>query len=120
MSECVIYDVNLENLLEVNSLNEMILKFDVSIKNSRLTKTYHYNSKQQELYDLIKELYEIKGYGYRRISDILINDGYRTIRSNKPILPNYVHSIYKKGKIRENRINREFDSYLHNIKLFRN
>ena len=83
VSECVIYDVNFDNVLEINSLNEMILKFDVSIKNSRLTKTYHYNSKQQELYDLIKELYEIKGYGYRRISDILINDGYRTIRSNK-------------------------------------
>jgi len=120
VSECVIYDVNLDNVLKINSLNEMILKFDVSIKNSKLTKTYHYNSKQQELYDVIKKLYEVKGYGYRRISDILINDGYRTIRSNKSILPNYVHSIYKKGKIRENRINREFDSYLHNIKLFRN
>lgn len=97
----------------MNTMEEMILKFDVSIKNSKLTKTYHYSLKQYRLY-------EVKGYGYRRISDFLINEGYRTIRSNKPILPNYAHSIYKKGKIRENRINREFDSYFHNIKLFKN
>ena len=61
VSECVTYNVNLDNILEVNLLNEMILKFDVSIKNSRLTKTYHYNSKQQELYDLIKELLQSFG-----------------------------------------------------------
>ena len=97
--------------MKMNTMEEMILKFDVSIKNSKLTKTYHYSPKQHHLYEVIKELYEVKGYGYRRISDFLINEGYRTIRSNKPILPNYVHSIYKKGKIRENRINREFDSY---------
>ena len=96
------------------------MKFDVSLKSSKLTKTYHYNSQQQRLYDVVKELHEIKGFGYRRISDFLINEGFRTIQSNKPILPNYVYSIYKKGKIRENRINREFDSYYHNIRLFVN
>lgn len=98
-------------------MNELILKFDVSTKSSKLTKTYHYNSQQQHLFEVIKELYEVKGYGYRRISHFLIEENYRTIRSNKPILPNYVYSIYKKGKIRENRINREFKTHYGNFRV---
>ena len=35
---------------------------------------------------------------------------YRSIRSNKILKNNYIYSIYYKGKIRENRINRKFDS----------
>ena len=96
------------------------MKFDVSLKSSKLTKTYHYTSQQQQLYDVIKELYEVKGYGYRRISHYLINNGFRTVRSNKPILQNYVYSIYKKGKIREERINRNFNCFIHNIHFFQN
>ena len=36
--------------------------------------------------------------------------GYRSVRTNSILKNNYIYSIYKKGKIRENRINREFES----------
>ena len=31
---------------------------------------------------------------------------------------NYIYSIYYKGKIRENRINREFDSEISDVKFY--
>ena len=62
------------------------------------------------MYRLIKFLKEERGIGYRRISHILTERGYRSIRTNSILKNNYIYSIYKKGKIRENRINREFDS----------
>ena len=61
---------------------------------------------------MVKFLKEQKGLGYRRISHILFTKGYRTVRSKKPIMNNYVYSIYSKGKIRENRIERSFKSTL--------
>ena len=73
---------------------------------------YHYNTYQTKLYRMVKFLKEQKGLGYRRISHILFTKGYRTVRSKKPIMNNYVYSIYSKGKIRENRIERSFESTL--------
>ena len=60
------------------------------------------------MYRLIKFLKEERGIGYRRISHILTEKGYRSIRTNSILKNNYIYSIYKKGKIRESRINREF------------
>ena len=105
-------------LFNSNRLDSVYLKFLISCKTTKLTNIYHYDTKQQHIYDVVKELKEIKGYGYRRISHYLIERGYKTVRSNKPILPNYVYSIYKKGKIREERINREYDYLIHNVRLF--
>ena len=56
----------------------------------------------------------IKGYkednltpiGYRKISQIFNDEGLKTPR-NTEFSNSKVHSIYKKGKIREERINRE-------------
>jgi hypothetical protein len=56
----------------------------------------------------------IKGYkednltpiGYRKISQIFNEEGLKTPRGSI-FKNNHVHSIYKKGKIREERINRE-------------
>jgi hypothetical protein len=56
----------------------------------------------------------IKGYkednltpiGYRKISQIFNVEGLKTPRGST-FKNNHVHSIYKKGKIREERINRE-------------
>ena len=56
----------------------------------------------------------IKGYkednltpiGYRKISQIFNEEGLKTPRGST-FKNNHVHSIYKKGKIREERINRE-------------
>ena len=86
----------------------IIFSFKITIITSKLTKTSHYNKKQQKLYDKIKELKEVEGLGYRRISHRLKELGIKSSRSNKELKFNYVYGIYKKGKIRENRINREF------------
>jgi hypothetical protein len=82
--------------------------FTITITTSKLTKTSHYNKKQQKIFDTIKYLKEEEGLGYRKISHRLKEMGMKSIRSNKELKYNYVFSIYKKGKIRENRINREF------------
>ena len=46
---------------------------------------------------------------------ILCEKGFTTVRSNKPILNNYVHSIYKRGKTREERINRGYESTIQDM-----
>ena len=109
------------NLSQNNSIfdcdKDIILEFKLDIISSKLTKTTHYNSYQQKLYRLIKFLKEERNLGYRRISRILFEKNYRSIRSNKILKNNYIYSIYYKGKIRENRINREFDSEISDVKL---
>ena len=67
------------------------------------------------MYRLIKFLKEERGIGYRRISHILTDKGYRSIRTNSILKNNYIYSIYKKGKIRESRIERSFDSKIDNL-----
>ena len=109
------------NLSQNNSIfdcdKDIILEFKLDIISSKLTKTTHYNSYQQKLYRLIKFLKEERNLGYRRISRILFEKNYRSIRSNKILKHNYIYSIYYKGKIRENRINREFDSIISDVKM---
>ena len=87
----------------------------IVVKSSSLTSLHHYNNKQQQLYVTIKHLKEIKVYGYRRIGQILCERGFTTVRSNKPILNNHVHSIYKRGKTREERINRGYESTIQDM-----
>ena len=109
------------NLDQNNSIlvddKDIILEFKLNIISSNLTKTTHYTSYQQKLYRLIKFLKEERGIGYRRISRILFEKNYRSIRSNKILKHNYIYSIYYKGKIRENRINRKFDSEISDVKM---
>ena len=106
---------NNSNLFDVK---DIILDFKLNIISSKLSKTTHYNSYQQKLYRLIKFLKEERNLGYRRISRILFEKNYRSIRSNKILKNNYIYSIYYKGKIRENRINRKFDSEISDVKIF--
>ena len=98
-------------------VESILFSFDLIIRTSKLTKTSHYNSYQQKLYRLIKFLKEERNLGYRRISRILFEKNYRSIRSNKILKHNYIYSIYYKGKIRENRINREFESEISDVKM---
>ena len=91
-------------------VESILFSFDLIIRTSKLTKTTHYNSYQHKLYRLIKFLKEERGIGYRRISHILTEKGYRSVRTNSILKNNYIHSIYKKGKVRESRIERSFDS----------
>jgi len=95
-----------------------MMTFTICIKTSTLTKTTHYTGYQQKLFDEIKRLKEIEGYGYKRISYILYDKGYRSIRTDSILRHNYVYSIYKKGKVREKRLNREFKTVVKNIMVY--
>lgn len=96
-------------LLDDYKLN---LSFTLLLQSSSLSNIHHYNYDQKKLYRLIKFLKDERGIGYRRISHILYDKGFRTIRSNKPIQNNYVYSIYSKGKIREERLSRSYESLI--------
>ena len=108
----VLVDKN-DMLLDDYKLN---LSFTLLIQSSSLSNIHHYNYDQKKLYRLIKFLKEERGIGYRRISHILYDKGFRTIRSNKPILNNYVYGIYKKGKIREERLSRSYESQIQEMR----
>ena len=95
-----------------------MMTFTICIKTSTLTKTTHYTGYQQKLFDEIKRLKEIEGYGYKRISYILYDKGYRSIRTDSILRYNYIYSIYKKGKIREDRINRYFKPVIKDIMVY--
>ena len=96
-------------------VESILFSFDLIIRTSKLTKTSHYNTYEYKLFLLIKFLKEERGIVYRRISHILTKKGYRCVRTNSILKNNYIHSIYKKGKIRENRIERSFDSKIDNL-----
>ena len=100
-------------LLDDYKLN---LSFTLLLQSSSLTNIHHYNYDQKKLYRLVKFLKDERGLGYRRISHILYDKGFRTIRSNKPIQNNYVYSIYSKGKIREERLSRCYDSQIQDLR----
>ncbi len=95
-----------------------MMTFTICVKISTLTKTTHYTGYQQKLFNEIKRLKEIEGYGYRRISYILFEKGFKSIRTNSILRYNYIYSIYKKGKIREKRLNREFKPTVKDIQVY--
>ena len=88
--------------------DSLICKFTLSFKTSTLTKNSHYTPYQQKLFEEVKRLKEIEGLGYRKISYILYDKGYRSVRTTSILTNNFIYSIYKKGKVREKRINRDF------------
>ena len=108
-----VLEIKNDMLLDDYKLN---LSFTLLLQSSSLSNIHHYNYDQKKLYRLIKFLKDERGIGYRRISHILYDKGFRTIRSNKPILNNYVYSIYKKGKIREERLSRCYDSQIQDLR----
>ena len=95
-----------------------MMTFTICIKTSTLTKTTHYTGYQQKLFSEIKRLKEDEGYGYKRISYILYEKGYRSIRTDSILRHNYIYSLYKKGKMREKRINRDFKPIIKDIMVF--
>mgnify|MGYP001302057356 FL=1 len=68
----------------------------------------NYSEYQQYLYDRICKYKEdfLTPIGYRKISEIFNDEDLKTPR-NTEFSNSKVHSIYKKGKIREERINRK-------------
>jgi len=98
--------------------DSLICKFTVSFKSSTLTKTSHYTPYQQKIFKEVKRLKEIEGLSYRKISYILYEKGYRSVRTNSILTNNFIYSIYKKGKIREKRINRKFKTVVKDIMIY--
>ena len=84
-----------------------MLSFSVSIITTNLWES-NYSEYQQYLFNRICKYKEcfLTPIGYRKISKIFNEEGLKTPRGNV-FKNNYVHSIYKKGLVREERINRE-------------
>jgi hypothetical protein len=68
----------------------------------------NYSEYQEYLYHRICQLKDksVTPIGFQKISEIFNNEGLRIPRGSV-FNNNHVHSIYTKGKIREERINRE-------------
>ena len=58
---------------------------------------------------------EKRGLGYKRISHIMTEKGYRSVRTKSILKPNFIFSIYQKGKLRENRLNKKYKSTIEDI-----
>ena len=84
-----------------------MVKFSLSIITTKLWES-NYSDYQQYLFNRICKYKEcfLTPIGYRKISKILNDEGLKTPR-NTEFSNSKVNSIYKKGKIREERINRE-------------
>ena len=81
--------------------------FSISITTTKLWES-NYTEYQEYLYRRICDYKEssLTPIGYGKISQIFNQEGLKTSRGST-FKNNHVHSIYKKGKIREERINRE-------------
>ena len=84
-----------------------VVTFSLSIITTTLWDS-NYSEYQQYLFNRICEYKEsnVTPIGYRKISKIFNEEGLKTPR-NTDFTNSKVHSIYKKGKIREERINRK-------------
>ena len=111
VTECVRYDVN-----DPKEKKDFFLKisFTLSINNCNL-KITNYTRYQQKLYRLIKFMKENRGIGYKRISHIMTERGYRSVRTKSILKPNFIFSIYQKGKTREERLNKKYTSTTEDI-----
>ena len=85
----------------------IIISFSISITTTKLWES-NYSDYQQYLFNRICEYKEnnVTPIGYRKISKIFNDEGLKTPR-NTEFSNSKVHSMYKKGKIREERINRK-------------
>ncbi len=58
---------------------------------------------------------ENRGIGHKRISHIMTEKGYRSVRTKSILKPNFIFSIYNKGKLREDRLKRKYKSTIKDI-----
>jgi hypothetical protein len=86
---------------------KLIVRFSFTVTTTKLWES-HYSEYQQYLFNRICEYKDcfLTPIGYRKISQIFNDEGLKTPRST-PFTNSKVQSIYKKGKIREERINRK-------------
>ena len=114
VTECVRYDVD-----DPKNKKDFFLKisFTLSIENCNLNIS-PYTRYQQKLYRLIKFMKENRGIGYKRISHIMTDKGYRSVRTKSILKPNFIFSIYQKGRRREHRLGRKIKSNIEDILCF--
>ena len=89
------------------------LRFNISIRFNNLNPINHntYSKEQLQRYKLIKSLYD-KGMGYRKISVYLNDRGILTENGSQwGVTGNYVYSVLKRFKEREERMNLENKKY---------
>ena len=94
--------------------SNIFLQFTITVSSSNLN-NYFYSEHQQYLYDTIKELHG-KGLGFRKISNWFNERGIKTPRGSE-FQGNYVFSILKKGRVREERMNRESEWKIQEVKI---
>ena len=84
-------------------LSLIVIKINITYKNIYPS---NYSKYQEKLYNRIKKYkdHKVSPLGWTEISDILNSQGLKT-PMGKTFKSNHVHSIYKKGKIREERLN---------------
>jgi len=84
----------------------LLVKFNYTTVSSRLWDT-PYSEYQQYLYDRVVELRSLKitPMSYLKIAELFKSEGLLT-HSGKEFKATHVFSIYKKGKVREERLNR--------------
>ena len=58
---------------------------------------------------------ENRGLGYKRISHIMTEKKYRSVRTKSILKPNFIFSIYQKGKLREERLRKKFKSTVEDL-----
>ena len=104
---------DLSERVKCETLN-IFLQFTITVSSSNLN-NYFYSEHQQYLYDTIKELHG-KGLGYRKISNWFNERNIKTPRGSE-FQGNYVFSILKKGRIREERLNTESEWKIHSVKI---
>ena len=85
----------------------ILISFSVSITTTKLWSS-NYSEHQEYLYNRICEYKErsVTPIGYRKISKILNEEGLLS-PMGKPFTNVIVFGIYKKGKVREERVNRD-------------
>ena len=90
------------------------ISFTLSIRNCNLNIS-NYSNHQKKLYRLVKFMKENRGLGYKRISHIMTEKGYRSVRTKSILKPNFIFSIYQKGKLREERLRKKFKSTIEDL-----
>tara|TARA_B100001057_G_C22426200_1_gene785549 strand:+ start:274 stop:594 length:321 start_codon:yes stop_codon:yes gene_type:complete len=93
---------------------QYFIEFTVTVSSFNLN-NYFYSEHQQYLYNTIKELHG-NGLGYRKISNWFNERNIKTPRGSE-FKGNYVFSILKKGRIREERLNRDSEWKVHSVKI---
>jgi len=85
----------------------LLVEFSISVVTTHLWES-NYTEYQEYLFNRIKDYleYNLTPIGYRKISKILNKEGLLTPRGT-PFNNSKVHSIYKKGKVRLERVNRK-------------